>query len=162
MQTDIFRIIYKSTAAHPAPVMLGQGHVAAILRASRRRNAATGVSGVLVYTGAGFLQVLEGSRPAVQTVFETLLVDRRHHTLSVIEMDLVPARRFGGWAMAFLGGSAEVERGLNAGGGPALGVIGDAPAAADLLREVLMLLVDSPISLPWSAAPLTLRADRPL
>ncbi len=71
MQTDIFRIIHKSTAAHPAPVMLGQGHVAAILRASRRRNAATGVSGVLVYTGAGFLQVLEGSRPAVQTVFET-------------------------------------------------------------------------------------------
>ncbi len=29
----------------------------------------------------------------------------------MIEMDLVPARRFGGWAMAFLGGSAEVERG---------------------------------------------------
>ncbi len=40
-------------------------------------------------------------------------------------------------------------------------MIGDAPAAGDLLREVLMLLVDSPISLPWSAAPLPLRADRP-
>ncbi|MEH3143849.1 MAG: BLUF domain-containing protein [Methylobacterium frigidaeris] len=152
MQTDTFRIIYKSTAAHPAPVMLGQGHVASILAASRRRNAAAAVSGVLVYTGAGFLQALEGPRPAVQAVFETILVDRRHHTLSVIEMDFVPARRFGGWTMAFLSASAEIDRSLNATGGPALGLIGEAPAVNDLLRDVLMLLVDSSVSLPWSAA----------
>lgn len=146
MSGDIFRIVYKSTAAHPPEAMLGQGHIASLLGAARHRNRLADVSGVLVYTGLGFFQVLEGRRAAVQPIFESILVDRRHHTLAVIEMDFAAERRFPGWNMGFLGTTAELDKRLNGDGScPAGG-----PKALDqLLRRALLLLVDSPISTPW-------------
>ncbi|WP_167858681.1 BLUF domain-containing protein [Methylobacterium nonmethylotrophicum] len=149
MSEDVFRIIYKSTAAHRAEVMLGQGHIADMLATARLRNQAAQVSGVLVYTGLGFFQVLEGPRAGVQAIFESILVDRRHHTLAVIEMDVAAERRFPGWSMGFLGITEELDDRLNrAGPGMACG-----PEALDqLLRRTLLLLVDSPISLPWLGA----------
>ncbi|GJE02896.1 BLUF domain-containing protein [Methylobacterium isbiliense] len=147
MAEDLFRIVYKSTAAHPAEVMLGKGHVAAILDTARRRNARAGITGVLVYTGIGFLQVLEGPRREVQEVFESILVDRRHHTLSVIEMSFAEARQFPGWAMSCLGASPDLDRALNSAGQSA-GLAGEPASLVELLRRTLMILVDSPISLP--------------
>lgn len=149
MSEDIFRIIYKSTAAHPAEVMLGQGHVAHLLAAARRRNLAAAVSGVLVYTGLGFFQVLEGPRKGVQPIFESILVDRRHHTLAVIEMDMAPERRFSGWSMGFLGTTRELDDRLN---GAGLGASSGPESLDQLLRRTLLLLVDTPISLPWLGA----------
>jgi len=149
MSEDIFRIIYKSTAAHPAEVMLGHGHLASLLASARRRNHAADVSGVLVYTGLGFFQVLEGPRSAVQSVFESILVDRRHHTLAVIEMDFTADRRFDGWAMGFLGTSREVDDRLN---GVGLGPVGGPESLDQLLRRTLLVLIDSPISMPWLGA----------
>ncbi len=52
MSEDIFRIIYKSKAAHAAEVMLGHGHIANLLATARQRNRAADVSGVLVYTAS--------------------------------------------------------------------------------------------------------------
>ncbi|GJD60592.1 BLUF domain-containing protein [Methylobacterium frigidaeris] len=149
MSEDIFRIIYKSKAAHPAEVMLGQGHVATLLATARRRNQAAAVTGVLVYTGLGFFQVLEGPRPAVQPIFESILVDRRHHTLAVIEMDVAVERRFSGWSMGFLGITRELDDRLNRTG---LGAAGGPEPQDQLLRRTLLLLVDSPISMPWLGA----------
>ncbi|TNC15880.1 BLUF domain-containing protein [Methylobacterium terricola] len=149
MSEDIFRIVYKSAAAHPAEVMAGQGHLASLLATARRRNHVAGVSGVLVYTGLGFFQVLEGPRSGVQSIFESILVDRRHHTLAVIEMDVVAERRFAGWAMGFLGTTRELDERLN---GVGLGPVGGPESLDQLLRRTLLVLVDSPISLPWLGA----------
>ncbi|OAS25524.1 BLUF domain-containing protein [Methylobacterium platani] len=149
MSEDIFRIVYKSKAAHPAEVMLGQGHVAALLASARRRNLAADVSGVLVYTGLGFFQVLEGPRSGVQPIFESILVDRRHHTLAVIEMDVAAERRFPGWSMGFLGTDRELDDRLNRSG---LGAAGAPETFDQLLRRALLVLVDSPISMPWLGA----------
>jgi len=147
MSGDVFRIVYKSTAAHPMETMLGQGHIASLLAVARERNRRAEVTGVLVYTGLGFFQVLEGRRSAVQPIFESILVDRRHHTLAVIEMDVVAERRFPGWNMGFLGTTPELDARLN-GACPA----GGAEARDQLLRRTLLLLVDSPISTPWHSA----------
>ncbi|MFH6783964.1 MULTISPECIES: BLUF domain-containing protein [Methylobacterium] len=149
MSDDIFRIIYKSTAAHPAEVMQGHGHLARLLADARRRNHAADVSGVLVYTGLGFFQVLEGPRAGVQSIFESILVDRRHHTLAVIEMDFIAERRFEGWAMGFLGTTRELDDRLN---GVGLGPVGGPESLDRLLRRTLLVLVDSPISIPWLGA----------
>jgi hypothetical protein len=146
MSKDIFRIVYKSTAAHPTDVMLGHGHVADLLATARQRNRAADISGVLVYTGLGFFQVLEGPRSGVQPVFESILVDRRHHTLAVIEMDFTAERRFAGWHMGFLGTTPELDARLN---GVGLGPVGGPESLDQLLRRTLLLLVDSPISTPW-------------
>lgn len=146
MSEDIFRIVYKSKAAHAAEVMLGHGHIANLLATARQRNRAADISGVLVYTGLGFFQVLEGPRPGVQSVFESILADRRHHTLAVIEMDFAAERRFAGWAMGFLGTTRDLDDRLN---GVGLGPVGGPESLDQLLRRTLLVLVDSPISMPW-------------
>ncbi len=149
MSEDIFRILYKSAAAYPAEVMLGHGYIANLLATARQRNRAADVSGVLVYTGLGFFQVLEGPRSGVQPIFESILVDRRHHTLAVIEMDFTAERRFEGWAMGFLGATPDLDDRLN---GVGLGPVGTPETLDQLLRRTLLVLVDSPISMPWLGA----------
>ncbi|WP_162561192.1 BLUF domain-containing protein [Methylobacterium terrae] len=149
MSKDIFRIVYKSKAAHPTEVMLGHGHVADLIATARTRNRAADVSGVLVYTGVGFFQVLEGPQSGVQPIFEAILADRRHHTLAVIEMDFAAERRFAGWHMGFLGTTRELDDRLN---GVGLGPVGGPETQDQLLRRTLLLLVDSPISMPWLGA----------
>lgn len=149
MSEDIFRIVYKSKAAHPTDVMLGHGHVADLLATARTRNRAADVSGVLVYTGLGFFQVLEGPRSGIQPIFESILADRRHHTLAVIEMDFATERRFAGWHMGFLGATPDLDDRLN---GVGLGPDGGPESLDRLLRRTLLLLVDSPGSMPWLGA----------
>jgi hypothetical protein len=145
----LFRLIYKSAARHEAEEMFRPSNLPAILHVSRRRNAEYGLSGVLVYTGTGFLQVLEGSQPDVLAVFERLLVDRRHRSVSVIEMGETERRLFASWSMGFLGASPEVDARLDAAAGPLPGLERDAARRVELLRAILLLLVDAPISLLW-------------
>lgn len=149
----MFRLIYKSTARFEPRDMLEPRNLPAILLSARCRNAELGLSGVLVYTGSGFLQVLEGGRSEVMAVFERLLVDRRHRSLSVIEMGEAEERRFEGWSMGFLGMSQSVEAQLEAGAGPIAGLESDPVRRGDLLRTTLLLIVDAPISLLWRAGP---------
>lgn len=145
----MFRLIYKSAARHEAEEMFRPSNLPAILAASRRRNGEHGLSGVLVYTGAGFLQVLEGDRAEVLGVFERLLVDRRHRSVSVIEMGETERHLFGGWSMGFLGASPEIDARLEAAIGPVSGLERDPARRVELLRATLLLLVDAPISLLW-------------
>ena len=145
----MFRLIYKSAARYAAEEMFRPSNLPAILQASRRRNGAHGLSGVLVYTGTGFLQVLEGDRAEVLGMFERLLVDRRHRSVSVIEMGETERRSFGGWTMGFLGASPEIDARLEAAIGSVSGLERDPTRRIDLLRATLLLLVDAPISLLW-------------
>ncbi len=145
----MFRLIYKSAARHEAEEMFRPPNLPAILEASRRRNGEVGLTGVLVYTGNGFLQVLEGGQAEVLGVFERLLVDRRHRSISVIEMGETERRLFGCWSMGFLGASPEADARLEAALGPLPGLERDPARRVELLRATLLLLVDAPISLLW-------------
>ncbi|AWN37990.1 BLUF domain-containing protein [Methylobacterium radiodurans] len=150
----MFRLIYKSAARHEAEEMFRAPNLPAILESSRRRNGEHGISGVLVYTGTGFLQVLEGGQVEVLAVFERLLVDRRHRSVSVIEMGEAERRLFGTWSMGFLGASPEADARLEAALGPVSGLERDPVRRVELLRSTLLLLVDAPISLLWREGPI--------
>lgn len=147
--TDTFRLIYKSTACFERAAMLEPRNLPALLLSARCRNAELGITGVLIYTGARFLQVLEGRRGAVTHVFERLLVDRRHRSVSVIEMGEAEGRHFAGWSMGFLGTSRGVEAKLDAAAGTIAGLETDPARRMDLLRTTLLLIADAPISLLW-------------
>jgi len=71
-----------------------------ILAASRRNNAACGVTGVLLYSEGGFMQVLEGEESAVEQTFTRICGDKRHWNTSVL-LDRAAPRAFGGWSMGF-------------------------------------------------------------
>ncbi len=58
--------------------------VAAILKVSRERNHALGITGALIFDGARFAQWLEGTPPAVQSLIGRIDRDHRHAGIEVL------------------------------------------------------------------------------
>ena len=71
-----------------------------ILDASRRNNAKTGITGVLLYIEGGFMQILEGDAPVVGETFDRISKDRRHWNTTIL-LDRDAPRAFGEWSMGF-------------------------------------------------------------
>jgi hypothetical protein len=93
----MFQLVYISTARAPiTPDMLEQ-----ILVASRRNNAAIGITGLLVAGSRRFLQALEGPEQAVLETFARIKHDPRHHALVLLTGRSTEIRAFGDWSMAF-------------------------------------------------------------
>ena len=100
----LYRVIYLSRIR----ILPEQQHteLARILADARARNAASAVTGALLFNGTGFAQALEGALPEVAAIFERIQRDPRHGDVVVLESAAVPERAFPDWAMAYAG---EVE-----------------------------------------------------
>lgn len=72
-----------------------------ILTKARNKNASKAISGMLLYKGGNFLQVLEGPEKAVTELLETIRRDVRHDGIIVLHKERIQQRRFQEWAMAF-------------------------------------------------------------
>ena len=102
----IVRLIYASRATDS----VNAEALGAIMKASRTKNSAAGVTGVLVFSDGVFLQLLEGGRNAVSALYNRIARDPRHHDVVLLAYDEVDERRFSGWSM----GHANLSR-LNPG-----------------------------------------------
>lgn len=73
----------------------------AILASAHRHNAEVGITGLLLYSDASFLQVLEGDEGAVRSTFARIAEDPRHDGVRILaDRDLVE-RRYPRWTMGF-------------------------------------------------------------
>ena len=96
-------IVYVSQAAKA----FSTDDLAGLLTHSRERNAADGITGLLVYRyntdfkRGNFLQVLEGTDDALDDVWRRISGDPRHHTIIVLDEGKSDARMFGDWSMGF-------------------------------------------------------------
>ena len=70
-----------------------------IHRAAREQNAMDGITGLLVFNGTHFLQIIEGSEDAIDELVEKLRRDPRHSGFEVRDRRKVDARSFPGWSM---------------------------------------------------------------
>jgi hypothetical protein len=91
------QLIYTSEATLPFTDEM----LRALLAQAQRRNEQAGLTGVLLYNDAHFVQVLEGGAAALDALYERLLRDLRHHDLVLLARGPIAARRFGVWAMSF-------------------------------------------------------------
>ena len=111
MTQPLDRLVYHSRnriAGSPEEVALG---LETILAGSRRNNPRAGVTGALMFNNGCFAQVLEGPRPAVESIFERIQNDARHGDVSLLFFETVERRTFAGWSMAFIGrGAADAAR----------------------------------------------------
>ena len=103
---DLYRLIYTSRNLLPGDEDAQAATIGGILSVSKRNNARVGVTGALLFSGATFAQVLEGSRLAVEATFERIQRDPRHSDVSVLQCEPVAVRGFPAWSMAFVGHSA--------------------------------------------------------
>lgn len=74
-----------------------------ILESSCRNNAADNITGMLLFHGGQFLQVLEGPKSAVEACFARIRNDERHLSVAKLLDEDLPARCFGQWSMASAG-----------------------------------------------------------
>lgn len=69
---------------------------------ARHLNALDGVTGLLLFDGVRFLQIIEGSETAIDSLVERLRRDPRHSAFEIRDERLVSARSFPGWSMELL------------------------------------------------------------
>jgi hypothetical protein len=74
-----------------------------------RANSRLDVTGVLFYGDGWFLQLLEGPRPVVASVFGRIVLDPRHRQASVLHSAAAPDRLATDWSMGVvdIGGSVK-------------------------------------------------------
>jgi hypothetical protein len=95
-------ITYTSLAA----LDLGTEDLAAIHQTARHFNALDGITGLLVFDGKRFLQIVEGSDEAVDSLIARLRSDPRHSAIEVRDERHVDRRSFPDWSMELVEVSA--------------------------------------------------------
>lgn len=91
---NLCRVVYYSERNMAAALDVKQ-----MISASQRNNAKTTISGFLVFDGACFLQVLEGSRHDVSATYHRIANDPRHQRILLLACSDVRERLFPGWSM---------------------------------------------------------------
>ena len=92
----LIRMLYVSTAVGPLTTTV----TGTILRSAQAFNADNGITGVLCQGQGVWLQVLEGPRIQIDTLYERISADKRHKNVQTISFEDITRRRYGAWAMA--------------------------------------------------------------
>ncbi|AUB85573.1 phosphate-starvation-inducible PsiE family protein [Candidatus Thiodictyon syntrophicum] len=93
----MIQLSYISSATEP----MSTHDLLALLRGCREGNADRGVTGMLLYGNATFLQVLEGEEGVVDDLLERIRRDPRHTGLQVLHRKSIERRQYSDWSMGF-------------------------------------------------------------
>jgi Sensors of blue-light using FAD len=92
----LIRMLYVSTAVGPITTAV----TGTILRSAQAFNTDNGITGVLCQGQGVYLQVLEGRRGEVNSLYARIAADRRHKNVQLMAFEDIIGRRYGAWAMA--------------------------------------------------------------
>ena len=97
LQQPLLSLVYSSRAV----VGFGLDDLDELLAHSRRANADSGVTGLLLFKDHRFLQLLEGPVAAVREKMAFIAEDPRHDHVTVLLEEDVPTRQFPEWTMGY-------------------------------------------------------------
>jgi hypothetical protein len=98
-------LIYVSTAKYS----MGHEKVMDILQVSWRHNHNSDISGILIYDDNYFVQLLQGPINTVDTLYEKISNDIRHHSIELIGTELLARKDVNGWGMGLINNQEIVE-----------------------------------------------------
>lgn len=98
MDQDGFELLYASRLTDNVPVQ----EVGRVVESARRRNAVAGITGALLFDGARFCQLLEGSGAAVLDLMSRILVDPRHCEIVRLHQSPCAIPRFRSWHIGYV------------------------------------------------------------
>ena len=93
----LYHLIYVSTASGA----MSDQDLVEILQVSRRNNAQSGLSGMLLYKDGTFMQVLEGEQETLKQRYSIIAEDPRHKDLMLLSEKPIEQRSFADWSMGF-------------------------------------------------------------
>ena len=94
----LIRIVYRSTATGA----FFDQQLEELAVASQSHNKGNNITGVLIYTGVKFVQVLEGEAEVVDATYKRIQSDTRHSGIQLMFRGAIEDRMFGDWAMMTL------------------------------------------------------------
>lgn len=90
-------LAYTSTPSQP----LTKAELVAILARARARNAQLGVTGMLLFTGGSFFQILEGRAEVLAELYAKIAADPRHTSVVKLIAEPLERRSFADWSMGY-------------------------------------------------------------
>lgn len=90
-------LIYVSIATHP----FTQDELIELLQVSRKNNTAVGLTGILLYKEGKFMQLLEGTKEAIDRTFIRVQHDPRHRDVITLLSGEQEERAFADFSMGF-------------------------------------------------------------
>jgi len=91
-------LIYTSAAT----CSLDATGLAALGQQSASRNGPLGITGLLLWNGSGYLQLLEGPGEAVEAVIASITRDPRHRDIAILRKCITAQAECPGWAMRLM------------------------------------------------------------
>ena len=90
----LVRLLYAShvAAAQCDPIQ-------AIMQTAHANNPRLGITGILCHSDRMFMQVLEGGRDKVNTLYAKILQDPRHTGVMLLHYEEIDERKYAGWTM---------------------------------------------------------------
>lgn len=97
MNNKIYKLIYLSSETES----FNEHELLTILEESIKNNKKKGITGVLLYSGGNFIQLLEGSKKEVEALFKKISEDKRHTNIIRLMAEYSDNRDFPDWKMGF-------------------------------------------------------------
>jgi hypothetical protein len=79
----------------------GEGELVSIVESAVRHNTEDNITGMLLYSGGNFLQVLEGNKELVHKTYDRIHLDPRHKNIILLTEEEVEERHFMNWSMGY-------------------------------------------------------------
>ena len=94
----MFEIVYRSRSL----AAFSSEGLAQMIEQARSSNFTNNITGLLVFDGTHFLQILEGEKPAIESLFDTIRNDSRHFDVEQLwsqSSSPIGQRAFANWSM---------------------------------------------------------------
>jgi len=93
----MIHLVYVSSATEE----MSEEDLLHLLEQSRNRNKRQNVTGMLLYAGGNFFQVLEGVTNDVEEIYDSIVNDMRNEGNTVLLKENIKQRMFPNWSMGF-------------------------------------------------------------
>jgi len=93
----LHELLYTSAARNP----MSTEDLMALLKHAREKNARLQITGLLVYHNGEFMQLIEGEKEIVQSLWKTIRLDDRHIAARIVYDGPIKERGFAEWTMGF-------------------------------------------------------------
>ena len=92
------RLVYISRAVGPQTTTV----TTQILETARAFNKSHNLTGVLCQGKGLYVQVLEGERSVINSLYRRIVADNRHDQTDIVSFTDINSRQFGSWSMALV------------------------------------------------------------
>lgn len=96
--SDLYYLLYLSNATHP----MEPGELKVLLDVCQKNNKGRDITGMLLYKGGCFMQILEGEKEQIRALFDKVCLDSRHENVVEIGFEPIRERSFSDWSMGFV------------------------------------------------------------